>query len=63
MKPNEERAFLEAAPPTELVFSTESCLARPLRRAIDHPFFDKYTPALAHEEFLLEEALAQDEWF
>lgn len=63
LKPNEERAFFEAAPLTELIFSAESCLARHLRKAMDHPIFDKPTPALASDEFLLEDDFAPDEWF
>ncbi len=63
LKSHEERAFLEATPFIELSFSADDCHARQLRKAMDHPFFDKQPPTLAHVDLLLDEDLALDDWF
>lgn len=63
LKPHEERALFEATPFTELAFSAGGCHVRRLRKAMDHPFFDKQPPALTHIDILVDEEFGQDEWF
>jgi hypothetical protein len=63
LKPHEEQALLEATPFTELTFSAQGCHARHIRKAMDHPFFDKQPPTLAQVDLLLDEDLVLDDWF
>ena len=52
LTPEQVRAFLEAAPLSELAFGAEDCPARHLRRALDHPSFEQPAPTLSNLEFL-----------
>lgn len=63
LKSHEEQALLEATPFTELTFNAQGCHARHINKAMEHPFFDKHPPTLAHVDLLLDEDLAPDDWF
>lgn len=60
LTPQQVKVFLEAAPLSELEFGAEDCLARHMRRALDHPFFEQPAPMLPNLEFLFSEDAPKD---
>lgn len=60
---SQERLLLEAAPLSELAFGAEECRARHLRRALDHPLFDRPTAAMPVSEIVLGDVTVREESF
>ena len=60
---SEERLLIEAAPLSELAFGAEDCPARQIRRALDHPLFDRPTAAMPLSEFVVGEVNVREEPF